>query len=506
MKYVNPRLGRLGHLVCATLATIITVADILTPAELELAPLYVVPLIILGLTGASERSVWLWALACAIGPLLRFTGLGDPAVDQDTIQSLAIAYATLAAVAAVVGRVGRVSRNALSEQRYQTLFDTLAVAVWEHDMRPVKAATEKLRASGVSDVRAYLAANPDFVKAARRTVRITDVNATALRLMGVERKEQFFAHLSDFLPEEDASFEKCIIAIDEGHEVFASETRVRARSGELIPIIVVLYFPPGSSLDRISGCILDVRDRVRLEAALERSRHELGDALRAASLAELTTSIAHEIGQPLSAVSGYIHACQRMMDRNPPDLAKSRAILSDMEVAAERASDVVRGVKRMLIRPPAEATRFLFDPMVAEAVQIISREGVDAALRIEVDLRARDAVASGDRVLLQQVVVNLVRNALQATATVGVDEGVVHVSTRTADDCLLLEVCDNGPGFTEEGLRKAFSPFFSTRPSALGLGLSISRSTLEMHRGTIEIVTTSERGTILRVTLPPLAA
>ncbi|PTQ07471.1 hypothetical protein CLG96_18215 [Sphingomonas oleivorans] len=496
------RTPQIGHVAGGILALAITIADIVTPIDLELAPLYVLAPIAAGVGGAGERGVWVWTVICIAGAMLRFTGLGDPTLDRGSIHALGVSVSTLLTVGFMVGRRARANAQQLSERRYRRMFDTLAVAIWEHDMRPVKRATERLRAAGVSDVRAYVAEHPEFVKEVRRSVRITDVNETALRMMGVRSKAEFFQNLSDFLPEEDQSFAKCIIAVDEGHPTFASETRVRAKSGELIPIMVALSFPACSGLDRITGSIMDIREKLRLEAALDRTRQELDEALRAASLTELTASIAHEVGQPLSALTGYAHACRRYINREPPDLVASRELIEDIMTAASRASEVVRHVRRMLDKSEPELMEIHLDPIVAEAVHLTSREAADTGITLISDLNAQGASIRGDRVLLQQVVINLLRNAIQATVSAGRAKPCIAISTMVLDDGIALEVKDDGRGFSEEAHEKAFTAFFTTKSHGMGLGLSISRSAIEMHRGEIWISGNGADGATIRVELP----
>lgn len=395
----------------------------------------------------------------------------------------------------------------LSEQRYRKIFDTLAVAIWEHDLRPVKAATEALRAQGVTDVRRYVAEHPEFVKEVRRTVRITDVNETAVRMMGVASKAEFFSRLADFLPEDDPSFEHCIIAIDENRPAFVSETRVRAATGEMIPIIIVLSFPPNEGLDRISGSILDLRERLKLQATVERARGELEHALRAASIGELTGSIAHEVNQPLSALMSYAHAGRRWLRREPPNVEEARSALDEVLNAAQRASEVVARVRKLMGKAEPDRLPVAIDPLARDTARLIEAQAEAQGVAVELDLNAPGCEVSGDRVLLQQMLLNLLGNAIHALEATTPDTRSLFLSTRTTPEAVVLEVEDTGPGFTEEAMERAFQSFFTTKAKGMGLGLSISRSTVEAHGGSLTVAKGPRAGgALLRVTLPPVVA
>ncbi len=395
-----------------------------------------------------------------------------------------------------------------SEIRYRTIFDTLAISIWEHDFRPVKAALEALRRQGVADMRAYLAQNPQFVRDARAMVRITDVNATALRMMGVAEKADFFAHLHDFLPETDESFEQCLIAIDEGHARFESETVVRSRTGELIPIIVALSFPPnGACLDSIQASVFNLTDRRRLQARLDQARSELDHALRAASIGVLTASIAHEVNQPITAAANAASAARRWLARDPPDLGEARLAIDDVNRATERAGEVVKGVRDVLAQAPTSLSPLALDELVGEAARLVGRELSASDVELKLELSCSRARVNGERILLQQVLVNLLVNGAQAMDAIEPPR-ILTVRTHHQGDDAVIDILDSGPGFTDEAAERALDAFYTTKPSGMGLGLAICASTLAVHEGSIEIVTRAmgAHGGHVRVRLPMVGA
>jgi C4-dicarboxylate-specific signal transduction histidine kinase len=266
---------------------------------------------------------------------------------------------------------------------------------------------------------------------------------------------------------------------------------------------LALSFPPGEGLDRITGSIFDLREQLQLRATVERTRAELEHALRAAALGELTGSIAHEVNQPLSAVMSYAHAGRRWLNRNPPDLLEARTALDDVLNAAQQASEVVKRVRKLMGKVEPERLLIAVDALVAETARLIRPQAEAHEVEIETDLEAGALEVIGDRILLQQVLVNVANNAVQALDAAPADARRILISTRTDGDAVLIEVEDTGPGFSAEATERAFQSFFTTKARGMGLGLSISRATVEAHGGVLSVGQSAGMGGArLRVSLP----
>lgn len=394
-----------------------------------------------------------------------------------------------------------------SEHRYRTIFETLAVAIWEHDFRDVKRELDALRARGVTDIRRHIAEHPDFVIRMRRLVRITDVNQTALRLMEVPTKDEFFSHLDGFLPENDASFAHCLIAIAEGHPVFQEETVVRSRTGRLIPIIVVLSFPPNDErLERIQASIVDITERLAFQEALEKSRRELEHAAQAAMIGEISASIAHEVSQPLSAIMTFVQAAQRWLDRPEPDIEEARVALEDAIISTEQAAAVVKRVRMLLGKAKSDSGDVAIDVLITNAIRLKQKELSVRDIRVSLSLDAGMRTIHGDRILLQQAFVNIIVNAMQAMDETQPCERMLAIETRGDGDNLTIRFSDTGHGLkqTEEALFKAFA---TTKPDGMGLGLAMCRSIVTAHNGTISINDRDDRrGARVEINLPEAIA
>jgi PAS domain-containing protein len=260
------------QIAAAGLAGAIFWADAFTRLGSAIATLYV--LVLLMASDRISRTLLVaWSAGCAA---LTLTAFGIAHGRDANIDAIGRMIVSLGAVAVTTGmlfhRQVMDARVARERQRHEGMLNSLAVAIWEHDFTPVAAAIDAVRASGVSDLRAFLDANPGFVVATRALVQITDVNETALEMMGVPTKQAFFQRLSDFLPETDESFYDCILAIDERREMFQAETRMITASGEMIDVIVAFSLSPDRCLHSVPGSILDNRQRKRLESTIEGTR------------------------------------------------------------------------------------------------------------------------------------------------------------------------------------------------------------------------------------------
>jgi len=490
----------LGFLSALAIIVCVTVADLLTPPDIELAPLYVLALIAAGLTGASECCIWGLALFSVCGTLLRLTGIGDASFSLGNAYSVGVAVLTLSATAAVIGHMARASGRRLSEIGYRRLFEGLAVAVIEVDLTGVKRRVDELSQQGIHDLRCHFASRPGSALHLKQSVPITNANDTARRLSGMSAEVRFRS-LADLCPDEEV-FIALLVAMAHGETAFSAEAELVTPSQERIPVLIALNVPVGGDFSRVTISIMDVRLHRQLETALQRTRRELSDALRSASLAEVGAAIAHEMGQPLSAISGFLRAAKRNLNQVPPDLSACRQTIGNMECAIDRATNVVRQMRKAIGVPTADPDEFVFDEIVTDALQFIEGEADGPRVRVSVSHGAEGVKIMGDRALLQQVLVNLARNAAQAARQKEQPDPCVTVRTTFDGQNICLEVEDNGAGFTEVARRGAFASFLTANRMGLGLGLAICRSAVELHGGNISISRTDVTGSLLLVKLP----
>ncbi|MHA6720995.1 sensor histidine kinase [Sphingomonas sp. RS6] len=485
-----------------TLALAIFWLDTFSSLASAVATLYVLVLLIAA-GDAARTDLIGWAAACAALTVASFLIVHgrNPSVDASLRMMVSLA-ATLVTGGLLLHRQTFDARMAREERRYATMLDSLAVSIWEHDFSPVAAAIATLRESGVGDLRGYLHANPDFVARARAMVRITGVNQTALDMMGVANRSAFFRHLSDFLPPTDESFLDCILAIDERREMFQAETQVLGADGEPIDILVAFNLASAAGLERVPASVLDIRERKRLEKSVERARIELERVQRTAAVGAMSASIAHEINQPISAIQSYASAATRWLTRPEPDLNEVRHALAGLGRAVESVYDVMQRVRNLVGSGRGEMAPTPLQALVAETVALATRDVEAHGARIILESDMAGLTVLGDAVLLKHLLVNLITNALQAMESTAPADRQIKVSVHEAASEARILLRDSGPGLSPEAAADPFATFFTTKPGGMGLGLSICRSIIDLHGGSIRLDNHPGGGALVSLALP----
>jgi len=248
-----------------------------------------------------------------------------------------------------------------------------------------------------------------------------------------------------------------------------------------------------------NGVCFDIEDQVRAQEELRLAQERLARASQAASLAELSASIAHEVNQPLAAVVANSHACQRWLNAEPPNLQRAQKTVERITRDANSAADVVNRI-RALFRQSAEArTDASITGVIAEAREVLAEEASRRGVRIDVTVASGLPAVQLDRVQIQQVLVNLIRNGLDAMNS-SASPRIVSIRARRSDRMIRIEICDRGPGvaFPE----RIFEPFFTTKGDGMGMGLAICRSIVESHGGRLWAEKNEPQGAKFVFTLP----
>jgi C4-dicarboxylate-specific signal transduction histidine kinase len=241
------------------------------------------------------------------------------------------------------------------------------------------------------------------------------------------------------------------------------------------------------------------------ESIIERQRAqaELAHVNRVATMGQLTASIAHEVNQPIAATVSNAQAGLRWLDRQPPDLDEVRQALACIAEDGKRAGEVIAGLRELMKKAPPRKDRVALNGAIGEVIELTRSEAVKNSVSVQTELADGLPVIQGDRVQLQQVMLNLIVNAVEATS--GVSEGAreLLISTRKAEaGGVRVAVRDTGPGLTPAALEHLFEPFHTTKPNGLGLGLSICRSIIEAHGGRLWVSANVPRGAVFQFTLP----
>jgi PAS domain S-box-containing protein len=239
------------------------------------------------------------------------------------------------------------------------------------------------------------------------------------------------------------------------------------------------------------------------EQALRKAQAELAHVTRVTMLGELTASIAHEVNQPLAAVVANAEASLRWMNREQPDLAAARRSVEWVINDGCRASDVIRRVRALAKKSDMETARLDLNQVVKEAVTLVERELTKHGVSLRTELAAALPEIIGDRVQLQQVIINLLMNGIEATEPVTDRPRELLIQSGTDDTSqLILSVTDNGKGISAENANRLFNAFFTTKSSGLGMGLSICRSIVEAHGGRMSASSNEGPGATFQIVLP----
>ena len=248
------------------------------------------------------------------------------------------------------------------------------------------------------------------------------------------------------------------------------------------------------------GVDVDIDDRKKAEEALRATQAKLSQASQIATVAELSASIAHEINQPLASVVTNAQACQTWLSHDPPNLERAQATLERIIRDGHSAAEVVRRI-RALFKEAAPVKALLdINQIVAEVLRVLSDQLRDNVITVETDLEADLPMIEVDHVQIQQTLINLVHNAIEAMDGVADRAKSLYLSARRQGDELLIQVRDSGSGIEDPTL--IFEPFFTTKASGMGMGLSISRSIVEAHGGRVWATANEDAGMTFSVALP----
>ena len=232
-------------------------------------------------------------------------------------------------------------------------------------------------------------------------------------------------------------------------------------------------------------------------------RGQLAHVARVTMLGQLAAALAHELGQPLGAILRNAEAAELFLQHEPPDLDELRAILADIRKDDQRAGDVIERLRALLKRRSIEPRALAVGDLLANCDALIRADAAGRHVKVEIEASPGLPRVMGDRVHLQQVLLNLVLNAMDAVEGEPAEERRVSVRARLdGGRTVEVAVSDSGHGMTPERLALVFEPFFTTKANGMGIGLPISRTIIEAHGGRIWAETNADKGATLRFTLP----
>jgi PAS domain S-box-containing protein len=374
------------------------------------------------------------------------------------------------------------------------------------DLTERKKAEEELRASEAR-FRTFVDHATDSFMLHAEDGTILDVNRHACESLGYSRDELIGMAPIDFDPDANTVFHPGMWERLGAGEILTFESRHRRKDGTEFPVEVRLReFEQGG---RRVSLTRDITERKRAEAdACESERRyretqaELAHANRVATMGQLTASIAHEVNQPIAATVTNAHAALRWLSAERPDLEEVRQALGRIVENGNRAGEVVGRIRALIKKAPPRKEGVAINDAILGVVALIHGEVVKNRVSARTQLAEGLPIIEGDRVQLQQVILNLVVNAIEAMSGQNDPRNLLISTEKNQPDGVLVAVRDSGPGLAPEALERLFEAFYTTKAHGMGMGLSICHSIIEAHGGRLWASANEPRGAVFQFTLP----
>lgn len=373
-----------------------------------------------------------------------------------------------------------------SELRYRHLFSRMPIALRQLDATQLVHHFKALRQKGVTDLGKYFDENPAFLTTCMEALKFHEANEHANRLFGGHSSMGQKPSLVRTWQARPDTFRRAMESNFRGEPSFEEETQMVTWDGRLIDVLfITARVGPIDDFEISLVGTIDISERIRAQNTLRKLQAEFAHAARVSILGELTASIAHEINQPLAAISTHGSAGLRWLNRPAPDLAEVQLSIQGMVASAARASDIVARVRTMAAGKLTERSRLCLDDVIAEALVFLRHESQSRGVSIAHHKDPSAVAVFGDRVQLQQVVVNLAMNAMQAMEDAQCANRTITIRTTQSPGMVHCSLVDSGPGIKPEHLDRLFESFFTTKKDGMGMGLPICKSILEAHGGKI---------------------
>jgi two-component system sensor histidine kinase DctS len=386
------------------------------------------------------------------------------------------------------------------------------VALWRHIARTV-AAENALRQQ-----MAFRTAMENSLLTGLRARdlegRVTYVNPAFCRMLGLPASELLgkAPPMPYWAPEAMAEYEQRFRKVLAGQATPQFETVFQRSDGARVPVLV-FEAPLVDSHGRHTGwmsSILDITDRKRAEELSRQQQEKLETSARLSTMGEISSMLAHELNQPLAAISSYTAGALNVLSRAaddsnpshaPLDIGMLRRALEQANTQARRAGQVIRSVHEFVKKREPHRESVAMQQVVDGIRALLDLQARQSYVTVQVDLPAALPPVLADRVLIEQVLLNLTRNAIEAMQDIAPELRLLRITARELDAQVTVSVIDNGHGIAPEVAERLFSPFFSTKAEGMGMGLSICRTAIEFHGGSLRHADNPGGGTIFTFAL-----
>jgi len=377
------------------------------------------------------------------------------------------------------------------------------------DITELRRAEDDLRASEAR-FRTFVDRATDAFFLLDERLTVVDVNRQACESLGWSREELIGMQPRDF----DAALDEPSIARlaerARTGETITFDTRHRRMDGTVFPVEIRTSMFQQGGRPFYLALARDISERKLAEEtlrekdnALQIARTELAHVSRLTTLGELTTSIVHEVSQPLGAMVARAAAGARWLAAEPPDITEARSALDNIAADGKRAREVIARIRALTKRQAPRMELLDVNHKVREVLALAEHELKTHGIKLRTELAPTLPGVAGDRVQLQQVLLNLIVNAIEAMSGVHDRPRELTIVSRRSDaNAVVVEVRDSGPGLNEEGAKQVFEPFYTTKAQGIGIGLSISRSIVEAHGGRLSASANEPHGAVFRLSLP----
>jgi signal transduction histidine kinase len=391
-----------------------------------------------------------------------------------------------------------------SEARYRKLVHYMPTALLQVDASHMGKLYAGVKSGGVEDFGRYLDDHPELLDLANETVTVTDANRRAVEMFGGDSVLDLSGPVGYLFAASRATLKNVMVGRFNGQPSHSELTKIRTFDGRILDVQLSVTYPiPPGELDVTIFSLQDVTSQLQMEAQLRQLQADFTHAARISTLGELTTSIAHEVNQPLAAILTNAETSLRWLSRADPNLAKVKELTTRIAAGAHRANDIVQRIRGMAAKHQPERAALDINQVAEESLLFLRHEIESRSIRISTAFEHGLPRPTGDRIQLQQVIVNLLLNSIQAMEAGQAGDRAIVLKTGVDDnDILTFSIRDTGPGIPADHIDRIFEGFFTTKEGGLGIGLGICQSIILAHGGSITAANHRDGGAEFRFTLP----